>query len=126
MDAMIKLLSRALAGVVKAKGKLIYAKAEGQCTASNRKLALIEQRIENLESQLQTAHEQRVAAEECYQNSLLNQKAARDVQAHYEAHAEEVLGFYPSTVKAVDEEDLTETFRYNKFYKTYERIPTKE
>lgn len=99
MDAIIKLLSRALAGVVKAKGKLIEAKAEGQCSASFNKLTLIDLRIERLERQIQTAREQRVAAEECYQKSLLNQKAARDVQAHYEAHAEEVLGFYPSTVK---------------------------
>lgn len=99
MDAIIKLLSRVLARAVKAKGKLIEAKAEGQCTISSNKLALIEQRIVRLESQLQTAREQRVAAEECYKKSRLNQKAALDVQAHYEAHAEEVLGFYPSTVK---------------------------
>ena len=99
MDALIKLLSRALAAAVKGKGKLIAAKAEGQCTMHYNKLTLIDLRIERLERQLKTAREQRVDAEECLQKSLLNQKAARDVQAHYEAHADEVLGFYPSTIK---------------------------
>lgn len=99
MDVIIRLLSRALAGAVKAKGKLIEAKAEGQCSASFNKLTLIDLRIERLERQIQTAREQRVAMEGCLQKSILNQKAARDVQAHYEAHAEEVLGFYPTAVK---------------------------
>lgn len=99
MDALIKLLSRALAGAVNTKGKLIAAKAKGKCSVSYNKLTLIDLRIERLERQLETAREQRVAAEECLQKTLLNQKAARDVQAYYEAHAEEVLGFYPSTVK---------------------------
>lgn len=99
MDALIKLLSRVLAAAVKTKGKLIVAKAEGQCTKCSNKLTLIDLRIERLERQLETAREQRVDAEECLLKSFLNRKAARDVQAHYDAHADEVLGFYPSTVK---------------------------
>lgn len=95
MDFIIKLLSRALAGVVKAKGKLIYAKAEGQYVASYKKLAHINQRIENLESQIESAREQYAAAEERLLNFAQSRKAAQDVQLHYVAHAEEVLGFYP-------------------------------
>lgn len=99
MDILIKLLSRALAGVVKAKGKRIAAKADDQCTADHGKMVLVYRRIASLEGQLESARVQRAAAEECYQKSLLSQKASRDVQDHYDAHAEEVLSFYPSTVK---------------------------
>lgn len=99
MGFIIKLLSRALAGVVKTKGKLIAAKAEGQYIESYKKLALINQRIENLESQIESAREQYAVAEENLQKSAQNRKAARDVQAYYGAHAEEVLGFYPSTAR---------------------------
>ena len=99
MDAIIKLLSRVLAGAVKTKGKLIEAKAKDQCAASVRELTQIELHIERLEHRIQTAREQRVAAEKCLQKSTSGLRAARDVHAHYEAHAEEVLGFYPSTVK---------------------------
>lgn len=99
MDVLIKLLSRALACVVKAKGKLIEAKAGGQCSADSNKLALIHRRIASLEEQLRIARRQCAAAEDCYQKSRQSLRAAHDVKAHYEAHAEEVLGFYPSTVK---------------------------
>lgn len=99
MDVLIKLLSRALAGVVRAKGKRIEAEAEGKCAANLKDLILIERRILSLEGQLESARVQRAAAEECYQKSLLSQEASWDVQAHYDAHAEEVLSFYPSTVK---------------------------
>lgn len=99
MDALIKLLSRALAVAVKSKGKLIVAQADNECTSSYNKLTLIELRIEKLERQLQTAREDLATAKECLNTSTDSLRAAKDVQAHYEAHAEEVLGFYPSTTE---------------------------
>lgn len=99
MDALIKLLSRALAGAVKSKGKLIVAQASTKCTSSYNKLTLIELRIERLERQLQTARDDLATATECQNTSTVSLQAAQDVQAHYDAHADEVLGFYPSTIK---------------------------
>ena len=99
MDALIKLLSRALAGALKSKGKLIVAQARTKCSSSHDKLTLIELRIESLERQLQTAQEDLATAKECLNASTDSIRAAKDVQAHYEAHADEVLGFYPSTIK---------------------------
>lgn len=99
MDALIKLLSRALAGAVKSKGKLIVAQANTKCASRYNKLTLIELRIESLERQLQTAREDLTTAKECLNTSTDSLRAAKDVQAHYEAHADEVLGFYPSTIK---------------------------
>ena len=99
MDALIKLLSRALAAAVKGKGKLIVTQASHKCTSSYNKLTVIELRIESLERQLQTAWEDLATATECLNTSTESLRVAKDVQAHYEAHADEVLGFYPSTIK---------------------------
>ena len=126
MDALIKLLSRALAVAVRGKGKIITAKANTKCATSYNKLTRIELRIERLERFLQNAREDHAKATECLNASKQSLREAQVVQAHYEERADAVLGLYPSAIKAVDEEDPTETLRYNKFYNTYERIPTKE
>lgn len=99
MDALIKLLSRALAAAVKGKGKLIVAQSSTKCTSSYNKLTLIAQRIERLERQLQTAREDHATEAMACLNASASLGAARDVRAHYDAHADEVLGFYPSAVK---------------------------
>lgn len=100
MDFIIKLLSRALAGVVKGKGKLIAAQASSKCTSSYNKLNRIEQHIYRLECLLQTARDDHAATTTEYlKASTASLQAAQDVQAHYDAHADEVLGFYPSAAR---------------------------
>lgn len=99
MDFIIKILSRALAGAVKGKGKLIAAKADNKCTASYSKLNRIEQHIYRLEHLLQTARDDLATAQECLNTSTDSLRGAHDVQAHYDAHADEVLGFYPSAAR---------------------------
>ena len=100
MDALIKLLSRALAAAVKGKGKLIVAQANTKRASSYNKLTLIELRIESLERQLQTARDDLATATGCLNTSTASLQAAQDVQAHYDAHADEVLGFYPQHVRS--------------------------